>query len=463
MRQGLVSVRAKFVLEGAALLLPILLCCCSSGGAAKPAANAGSSGGGSGGGSNTDGGSSAGKNTAGGSDAGKSTAGGSDAGGKDTGSAGTGSSGAPTIPPNPCILGGGCPAGTWINVTPPTVNLADGACGNYGTKTVQADPSHPGELYTIFMCQGVWKSVDFGQTWQGPINTGSAGATLTDCAGGLTVAPVDKSKPPMVYASCIRGNAIGFWASSDGGVNWKTYMVGPAMPGASGQQFYPPVVDPYDSKHLLMAGHALDLLIESMDGGETWTAVVTDPAMKLNGGTGGINFLNTGDAATTRTTWLWLASTSGGNIGTWRTTDGGKGWTHVNKNEHTNGATQIYQPDTGGVVFMAGDGSAEGAGVLRSADYGKTWAHVGLALGETIVFGTTKALYSMYGWGPGAGMVVDPALETGAQPGTGDWTASMTPKEMSQGPAQAAVIGDGKNNIILVANYNAGLWRYIEP
>ena len=346
-------------------------------------------------------------------------------------------------------------------MTPTTVNLTDGDCGNYGTKTVQADPSHPGELYTIFFCQGVWKSTDFGQTWKGPLNTGTT--TLTDCAGGLTVAPVDKSTPPMVYASCIRGSSVGFWASTDGGVGWKTYNVEPAMPGASGQQFYPPVVDPYDNKHLLMAGHALNLLVESVDGGQTWTFVTTDPGMQLNGGTGGINFLDMGEAATTRKTWLWLASTTGGTVGTWRTTDGGRGWTRVDTNEHTNGATQIYQPDTAGVVFMAGEGSAAGAGVLRSADYGKTWAHVGLVKAETIVFGTKKSLYSMYGWGTGPGMIVDSSLETSAQPGTGTWTAPMTPTEMSQGPAQAAVISDGKNTIILVANYNAGMWRYIEP
>ncbi len=34
---------------------------------------------------------------------------------------------------------------------------------------------------------------------------------------------------------------------------------------------------------------------------------------------------------------------------------------------------------------------------------------------------------------------------------------------MSQGPAQAAVLNDGTHNIVLVASYNAGMWRYVEP
>jgi hypothetical protein len=40
---------------------------------------------------------------------------------------------------------------------------------------------------------------------------------------------------------------------------------------------------------------------------------------------------------------------------------------------------------------------------------------------------------------------------------------TATPPAMTQGPAQAAVTSDGKNNILVIASYNAGLWRYIEP
>jgi hypothetical protein len=34
---------------------------------------------------------------------------------------------------------------------------------------------------------------------------------------------------------------------------------------------------------------------------------------------------------------------------------------------------------------------------------------------------------------------------------------------MTQGPGQVAVTNDGTNSIVVVANYNAGLWRYVEP
>jgi hypothetical protein len=368
-----------------------------------------------------------------------------------------------TRPPDPCAGEAGCPAGVWINATPAAVDLVNGDCGNYGTKTVQVDPVHPQDVYTLFFCQGVWKSTDYGQTFTGPINTGMNGAMFGDCAGGITIAPASTASPPVIYASCIRGNGIGFWKSTNGGVDWTTYNVAPAPAGVSGQNFYPPVSDPYDPNHLLMAAHAQDLLVESTDGGQNWTKVNTLTAMNNPGGTGGPEFIDTGNAATTRTTWLWLASGTGGSIGTWRTTDGGATWTNVDSNEHVTGETEIYQPDTSGVVFMAGWYSKLGNGVLRSTDYGKTWAHVGIDTYEGVVVGTSKNLYAMYGWAIGAGMTVDPTLESAPVPGTGTWTMPGTPSAMTQGTAQIVTTFDGTHNILLAANYNAGLWRYVEP
>jgi hypothetical protein len=84
------------------------------------------------------------------------------------------------------------------------------ACGNYGTETVQVDPMHPSNLYTEFNCQGIWKSTDYGATWTGPINTGSNGTTISDCAGGITVAPSSTANVPTIYESCIRGSGTVF-------------------------------------------------------------------------------------------------------------------------------------------------------------------------------------------------------------------------------------------------------------
>ena len=112
---------------------------------------------------------------------------------------------------------------------------------------------------------------------------------------------------------------------------------------------------------------------------------------------------------------------------------------------------------------MPGAYSKLGHGVFRSSDYGLTWVHVGEAIEERVVFGTPKHMYALFGAASGPGAMVDPNFEVSPQPGAGTWTKPAAPAGMIQGPAQAAVVGVGANTVIVLASYNAGLWRYIEP
>jgi fibronectin type 3 domain-containing protein len=345
--------------------------------------------------------------------------------------------------------------GVWINVTPSGVDLTNALCGNFGSQTVQADPAHPSNLYAEFNCQGIWRSTDYGATWSGPINTGTNGVTVSDCGSGITVSISNTTNVPTIYEGCIRGNGIGFWKSVDGGVNWTHYSVGP---NSNRQDYYPPVVDPYDPDHLLMTGHEFDSIVESIDGGQSWTNVSFANGMLQNNGTGFIFFINTGNASTTRGNWLWMSQVAGGLYGTWRTANSGGTWAQVDKNEHSVGSAQIYQPDNSGVVYIAGQYSALGDGVLRSTDYGQTWSHVGTADSESVVFGTSKNVYAMYGF-PGAST---PPFEIAAQPGTGTWVAGPTAAGLD-GPAQVAVVNDGTHNILVGAMWTSGVWRYVEP
>jgi hypothetical protein len=350
--------------------------------------------------------------------------------------------------------------GTWTDVTPAGVNLTSNlSCNNFGTQSVQPDPAHPSNLYTQFHCQGIWKSTDYGANWIGPINTGTNGALVGDCAGGVAISPSSTASIPTIYESCIRGSGIGFWKSVDGGVNWIRYSVAPT----SRQDYFPPVFDPYDENHLLMSAHEFNSLVESVDGGQNWTSVALAPGMAQNGATGFVFFIDTGSASTTRGTWLWSGQASGGNIGTWRTSDSGASWIQVDKNEHAGGATQIYQPDTKGVVYMAGANSALGAGVLRSTDYGLTWTHVGMNTAETVVIGTSNDVYAMYGVPVGPGVTTNSVFEVASQPGNGEWVMPGTPATLTQGSAQISVVNDGSHNILVGAMWNSGVWRYIEP
>ncbi|HEX4341268.1 MAG TPA: hypothetical protein VH062_35405 [Polyangiaceae bacterium] len=423
-----------------------------SGTGGSPTANGGSA---TGGRRSSDGGDSNGGVRA---SSGGASSGGASSGGASSGGAHPQLDAGPPLP-DPCIEGGTCPSGEWIDVTPRGVNLTgDLACGNYGTESMARDPARASDFYTLFMCQGVWKSSDYGQTWHGPINTGTLGSTMGDCAGGITMPPHDAGSPKL-YAACIRGNGIGFWRSTNGGVDWARYTV---EPGGARQDFYPPVVDPYDSNHLLMPGHEMNVLVESADGGQTWKSVATDAGMSQDGGTAEVFFIDTGDAATTRTTFLWLGQQST-RYGTWRTTNAGGSWTRVDKNEHPHGTAQIYQPDASGVVYMGGAYSDSGWGVLRSGDYGKTWTHVGGTGGEAVVFGTRKNVFAMSSGAVAPTDTADPSLELAAQPGTGTWSMPGTPTAMRIGAAQAAVANDGVHDVIVTANWGAGLWRYIDP
>ncbi|HEY4215062.1 MAG TPA: hypothetical protein VGM84_26545 [Steroidobacteraceae bacterium] len=359
----------------------------------------------------------------------------------------------PTAPtPPPSVFG------NWISVTPAAVNLtAQLDCSNFGVESVQVDSANPSNFYFLGYCQGIWKSTDYGQTWTGPIN---ASSPAHDCAGWLTVAPTGSGKTPILYQSCIRG-ATGFWKSTDGGVTWSQQNLTP-LP-SNRQDVYPASVDPYNTNHILLPGHEQNYLIQSKDGGSTWSNVTMAGGMMENGGSGFIFFINTGNATTTANTWLWIAQASGGNYGTWRTTDGGATWKRVDLNEHNHGASQIYQPDTSGVVYMAGVYSALGWGVLRSNDYGATWSHVGITQNESVVAGTSKNVYAMYGWSVGLGSVLNPGFQVGAQPGTGTWTTPATPGGMTQGPSNIVVSNDGTHNILIGAMDGAGVWRYVEP
>src|SRR6516162_10354015 len=69
--------------------------------------------------------------------------------------------------------------GEWVDVTPPAIDLNGAAFSgdNFGVQDVVVDPARPSDLYAFTCFQGVWKSMDFGQTWA-KVNTGTNGAAL---------------------------------------------------------------------------------------------------------------------------------------------------------------------------------------------------------------------------------------------------------------------------------------------
>lgn len=350
--------------------------------------------------------------------------------------------------------------GTWVNVTPSNAS-PDGmfSCGNFGTSTPVVDPLNQSNIWMEYDCQGLWKSTDYGATWTGPVNTGTNAALVTDCPGQIGGGSGGTGNPPIIYMGCIRGSGIGFWVSTDGAVNWTNKVITVAPPGR--QDVTVPVVDPYNSQHVIISAHELDFIYETYDGGNTWASLPLDTGMLENGGTAIISFIDTGVPATTATTILFIAQGTGGFIGTWRTTNSGTSWTQVDTNEHPHGPGQIYQPDTGGTIYMPGIYSAHGWGVLKSTDYGVTWTHVGNTNAQSVVFGTPNAIYGEYSWA--CGCPVDPGFQYLVPPNAGGtWTNLASPSGMANGPAGTVTVFDGTNWIIVGGNFQAGTWRYVE-
>jgi hypothetical protein len=367
--------------------------------------------------------------------------------------------------------------GVWTNVTPSGVNLSsDLDCTNFGVQTIQVDPSNPSNFYTEFNCQGIWKSTDYGQTWTGPINTGTNGAVVGDCAGGIVLGANSVGNPPTIYETCIRsgsvtctgcvtGGSTGFWYSTDGGVDWTNVNVTPLS--TSRQDVYPPTVDPYDSTHLIMTGHEQAELLESFNSGVTWSTVANASPLMGSAGTAFAFFVNTGSSATTKTSFFMIPQDQPND--TYLTTNDGSSWTNVDEATHNHGAEQVYQIGSG-KIFLPELYSAEGTGIISSTNGGSTWtSSFSNGSGEVLVVGTSKNIYAMNGWacnsaGSGNTCGIGPALEVMPQPGTGSWTSATTPSGMTgNGAASAAVTNNGSNNVIVAAMWLSGLWRYVEP
>lgn len=349
-------------------------------------------------------------------------------------------------------------------------------------QTVCADPANAGTLYSTFEGSGLFKSTDYGQTWSGPINTGTLGSNITTAGGS----GISCGANGLIFFASIRnpsGN-LGLYKSTDGGVDWTYITLSPA-PGQSGaQDIYYPQPDPYKGNHWIITGHENPTMYESFDTGATWTQIPLASGMTgsaSSGGTAFAYFVN-GTAADTNgycQTYIWIMQQTGGNVGTWRTANGTAGtptWAQVNSNEHGHGTSSMYQPNTTGTIFMAGAYfNAVGgfsSGIIVSQDYGATWNWASSNaqwgnFGANLIAGDSSVLYAANG----AALEISSsgAIDyiTSPSPGTGaTWTNPSTitnPTSWTWGVGNFLIVNDGTHNIVLVTTWVDGIWRYVEP
>jgi hypothetical protein len=331
--------------------------------------------------------------------------------------------------------------GVWEDVTPSTFMLDPGAAnGNFGITEVLVDPVRPSDLYAFSNYQGVWRSTDYGRNWTRatpigtPIDSGRQWAAAID-PDKLR----DPTKPPTLYTTRGYGGN-GLWRSTDWAVTWTEV----SNPG----DVYSIEIDPYDNQHLLIGFHETPGVAESTNGGVTFRSVSTvgmgNSIMAF--------FLDTGAAATTRTTWLAIPQTFS-NGDTYRTSDSGGSWGMAGGFTHPHGTGQIFQAGAG-VVYVAAT-----EGIFRSANLAVSWSKVGDG-NVGAVIGTPTKLYASQGVNFNSG---PPTIVSAARnPGTA-WTQMTVPAGLKHGAKRMAVTFDGTHPIVVAGSWMSGLWRYVEP
>jgi len=249
------------------------------------------------------------------------------------------------------------------------------------TKAGTGVPSQPNVFYIGAVNGGVWKTTDYGRTWD-PIfdeqGTGSVGA--------IAVAPSD---PNTVYVGSGEGLqrpdlsvGDGIYKSTDAGKTWTHLGL------RDGQQIPQIIIDPRDPNRLFVAvlGHpygpnAERGIFRSTDGGRTF-----DKVLYKDENTGGIDVAFDPQNAQTIYAVLWEArqapwengAFSGPGSGLFKSTDGGATWRQVGQGLPTFAADGLGRigigvaPSLPSRVFATVDAARNG-GLYRSDDAGETF------------------------------------------------------------------------------------------
>jgi len=257
------------------------------------------------------------------------------------------------------------------------------------TRAVCGLPSQPNVFYIGAVNGGVWKSDDYGRTWN-PIFDSQP----TQSIGAIAVAPSD---PNIIYVASGEGLhrpdlsvGDGIYKSTDAGITWTHLGL------RDGQQIPALVVDPRDSNRLFAAvlGHPYGAnaergIFRSTDGGQSWTKVLYQ-----DDATGGSNIEMDPSNPNVLYASLWDSRLgpwedknmyTGPNSGLFKSTDGGDTWRPIMKGlpaniVQVNTAVAASQPSrVFAVVGTTEPGvyaSGKGLGVFRSDDGGENWTRI---------------------------------------------------------------------------------------
>jgi photosystem II stability/assembly factor-like uncharacterized protein len=250
--------------------------------------------------------------------------------------------------------------------------------------TVTGVPSQQNLFYMGTVGGGVWKSTDYGVSWQNITDGQLKGPSAN--IGAIAVAD---SNPKILYAgtgeSDIRGTMItgdGVYKSTDDGKTW--HYVGLRDTHTTSNI----VVDPKnpDVVYASSMGHVFVPnpdrgVFKSTDGGKTWNKILF-----VDDKTGAINLVMDPSNPDVLYAAMWQAyrtpyslSSGGPGSGLYKTTDGGAHWTNISHSEgfakdllgRIGVSVSASNPNIVYAIVQAKDG-----GVFRSEDGGKSWKRV---------------------------------------------------------------------------------------
>jgi photosystem II stability/assembly factor-like uncharacterized protein len=245
------------------------------------------------------------------------------------------------------------------------------------THAIAGVPSQPNIFYMAPVNGGVFKSIDYGRTWQAIFDD-----QPTASVGAIAVAV---SNPNIIYAGSGEGLhrpdlsvGDGVYKSTDAGNTWTHLGLRDA------QQIAQLAVDPKNADRLLVAvaGHPYGPneergVFRSIDGGQTFEKVLYRDE---NVGAGDVQ-INSSEPATVYAA-LWESREgpwengvfNGGNGGIFKSVDGGKTWRQLTKGLPNNivQANIAIAPSSPKTLFAAVRTKTI-AKLYRSEDGGETW------------------------------------------------------------------------------------------